>query len=127
MSAEPAKIVIEPYKKIIIHEVIENRFPDLVNAVLNEARVAGGTTIPQLSWCKGVVFQIYPFSADSEAVIKAQLEGIIHYSNVTFAVKEKYEKEVRIPEGTVFLVDESANPNFVELAGKLKERAQFKN
>jgi hypothetical protein len=74
-----------------------------------------------------VVFQIYPFSADSEAVIKAQLEGIIHYSNVTFAVKEKYEKEVRIPEGTVFLVDESANPNFVELAEKLKKRAQFKN
>ena len=127
MSAEPAEIVIEPYKKIVIHEVIENRFSDLVNAVLNEARAAGGTTIPQLSWCKGVVFQIYPFSADSEAVIKAQLEGTIHYSNVTFAVKEKYEKEVRKPEGTVFLVDESANINFVELAEKLKERAQFKN
>jgi hypothetical protein len=127
MSAEAAEIVIEPYKKIVIHEVIENRFPDLVNAVLNEARAAGGTTIPQLSWCGGIVFQVFPFSAESEAVIKAQLQGTIHYSNVTFAVKEKYEKEVRMPEGSVFLVDESANLNFVRLAEKLRERARFKN
>lgn len=126
MSVEPAKIVIEPYKRIVTHEVLENRFTDLVSGILKQTHAAGGTTIPQINWCGGIVFQISGFSPNSEAVIKAQLEGTVHYSAVTFAVKDKYEREVRLSEGTVYLIDQSANPNFVKLAEMLKGHAQFK-
>lgn len=123
--SEPARIVIEPYKKIVIHEIIENRFNDLVATILSGTRAAGGTTIPMMFWCNGVVFQIQPFNPNSDQVIGEQLKGTIHWAAVTFATKEKFEAEVRSSEGTVRLVDQSANRNFVELAALLKTRSKY--
>ncbi len=120
------EIVIEPYKKIVIHEAIEYRFDDYVDLVLTGARAAGGTTIPLIQWCNGIVFQVVPFNPSSEKVIEQQLEGIVHYSTVSFALKERYEPEVRLALGTLRLVNASANPNFVALADMLKQRSKFK-
>ncbi len=120
------EIVIEPYKRIVIHEAIEYRFDDYVDLVLTGARAAGGTTIPLIQWCNGIVFQVVPFNPNSEKVIEQQLEGIIHYSTVSFALKERYEPEIRLALGTLRLVNASANPNFVALADMLKLRSKFK-
>lgn len=119
------EIVIEPYKRIVIHEVIEYRLTDLVSLIISQASAAGGTTIPMINWCNGVVFQIGPFNPNSEKVISEQLKGIIHYSAVTFATKEYFEREVRTADGIVRLVDQSANENFVRLGQVLKARASY--
>jgi len=123
---EGAEIVIEPYKKIVIHEIIENRFSDMVGGLVAQAMAAGGTTIPMLNWCNGVAFVIAPFNPNSEEVIAEQLKGIVHYAAVNFAVKERFERDVRLPEGTIRLIDQSANPNFVKLADLLKAKARFR-
>jgi hypothetical protein len=119
------EISIEPYKRIVIHELIEYRFPDLVDMILVGARAAGGTTVPLIQWCNGVVFQIQPFNPNSEKVIEEQLKGVIHYNAVTFAFKEKFEPEVRAVLGTVRLIDSSVNPNFVTLTEALKKRSKI--
>ncbi len=123
----PPEIVIEPYKRIVIHEAIEYRFDDYVELVLTGARAAGGTTIPLIQWCNGIVFQVVPFNPSSEKVIEQQLEGVVHYSTVSFALKEKYEPEVRLALGTLRLVNAGANPSFVALADMLKQRSKFKS
>lgn len=122
----PIDIVIEPYRRIVIHEVVEYRFADYVSLVIAQTAIAGGATIPMLSWCNGVVFQHIDFNPNSEAVIAEQLKGIVHYSAVTFAIKEKFEKEVRTNEGIVRLIDESVTENFVVLADVLKKTAKYK-
>jgi len=122
---EGLEIVIEPYKRIVIHEVIEFRLADLVSMIVSQGSAAGGTTIPMINWCNGVVFSVVPFNPDSEQVISAQLKGTIHYAAVTFATKERFEKEVRTADATVRLIDQSANENFVKLGEVLKARAKY--
>ena len=120
-------IEIEPYRKVVIHEVIENSFRDLIDSILLSTRSAGGTTIPLLQWCNGVVFQVQPFNPNSEIVIREQLNGVIHLSAISFAVKDNFESEVRTPQGTVRLVNVSINPTWVALSVQLKGRAVLKS
>jgi hypothetical protein len=125
MSERRVEIVVEPYKKIVVHEVIEYKLADWFTQIVNSASAAGGTTIPMIQWCNGIVFGVQPFNPNSEEVIREQLNGTIHFANVTFAVKKDFEREVRIPEGTVKLIDSSTNPNFVKLADLLKKTAKY--
>jgi hypothetical protein len=121
------EIIVEPYKKIVVHELIEYHFDDMIDTILLGTRAAGGTTVPILQWCNGVVFQIQPFNPNSDTVIEEQMHGVIHYAAVTFAMKEKFEAEVRKPLGIVRLVDTSVNPNFVVLTETLKAYSKLKN
>ena len=118
-------IVIEPYKKIIVHEVVEYKLADFVNIVISRSNAPGGSAAPVMYWCNGVVFQILPLNPNSETVIAEQMKGIIHYSAVTFAVKSQFEKDIRTPEGLLKLVDQSMNENFTRLCGLLRERAKY--
>lgn len=120
------QISIEPYRKIVIHETLEIGFNDLIDQILNQTRAAGGTTIPTLSWCNGVAFQIVPFNPSSEEIIKESLRGTIHYAAVTFGLKEKFEREIIRKSGTVLLLNQSANGNFVALAENMKAIAKLK-
>lgn len=120
------QISIEPYKKIVVHEVLEIKFNDLIEQIINQTRSAGGTTIPLLSWCNGVAFQIVPFNPNSEEIIRESLKGTIHYAALTFAIKERFEREIIRPSGTVLLVDQSANGNFMALAETMKASAKFR-
>ncbi len=120
------QISIEPYKKIVIHEVIELGFQDLIDQMINQTRAVGGATIPMLSWCNGLVFQIASFNPNSEEIIKESLKGTVHYSAVTFAVKEDFEREIIRPTGTVLLMNQSANANFKALADVLKRSSRVR-
>ena len=120
------QISIEPYRKIVIHEIIELRFHDLIDQIINQTRSVGGATIPMLSWCNGIVFQIASFNPNSDEIIKESLKGIIHYSAVTFAQKDGFEREIIRPSGTVLLVNQDANANFIALVEALKRTAKHK-
>ncbi len=113
-------IEIEPYRKLVIHEVVESAFKDFIDQILMTTRAAGGTTIPQVQWCNGVVFIVQQFNPNSDVVIREQLNGVIHFGAVSFALKEKFEAEVRTPQGTIRLVDVSANTTWVALSNQLK-------
>jgi hypothetical protein len=120
------QISIEPYKKIVIHEVIELSFFDLIDQMINQTRSVGGATIPMLSWCNGTVFQIASFNPNSEEIIKESLKGTIHYSAVTFALKKDFEREIMRAGGTVLLVNQAANANFAAMAELMKRTAKLK-
>ncbi|UVS70196.1 hypothetical protein [Nitrososphaera viennensis] len=112
------EISIEPWKKLIVHEVIEYDFEDLVRIVLSQSRAAGGG-IASMNWCNGLVFQHATFP-DTESVVREKLKGTIHYSSVVFAKKDKFERQIVKENGTLNLVDVSANPIFFQLTEALK-------
>ena len=108
-------------EKLVVHEVIEYSFDDLVRLLLSQARAAGG--ISSINWCNGMVFQHSAFP-DTESFVLEKLKGIIHYSSVVFAPKERFERQVVRDAGTLNLVDVSANAIFQQLTDMLKKNTR---
>ena len=86
------EIIIEPWKELVIHEVLELKFDEWVTQIIASARSAGGG-IPTIFWAGGLAFHFATFP-DTEAIVQEKLKGRIHYSSVTFSIKEKFEKQV---------------------------------
>jgi hypothetical protein len=77
-------------------------------------------------WANGMIFAAIPFP-DSETVIQGKIKGTIHYSSVTFAIKEKFEKQI-IKEGTTInFADVSHNEIFGKLVDTLRAQSKFKS
>ena len=119
------EISIEPWKKLVIHEVVEYTFDDFVYQTMESVQ-ATGTGIRILNWASGVAFQAHVFP-DTDAIIQEKLNGTIHYASVTFAIKEKFEKQVIKDNATINFVDASINEIFNQLATKLKEQSKYKS
>ena len=119
------EISIEPWKKLVVHEVVEYTFDDFVCKTMESAQ-ATGTGIRTLNWASGVAFQAHVFP-DTDAIIQEKLNGTIHYGSVTFAIKEKFEKQVIKDNATINFVDASINEIFNQLAKKLKEHSKYKS
>ena len=117
------EIKIEPWKKLVIHEVIEYKFDDWVKQIAFSTRTSGGA-IPTMQWTNGIVFSPANFPT-TNATIEEQLKGILHWSSVSFAIKEKFEKQIVIENATINLVDVSVNEIFKELSIILKKQSKF--
>jgi hypothetical protein len=113
------EIIIEPWKRLVIHEVIEYNFEDWMRQIAFSSKTAGGA-IPTINWANGIVFQSFNFP-DTNSIIDEKLKGILHWSSVMFALKEKYEKQIIKDNATINLIDVSVNEVFRKLAEKLKE------
>jgi len=48
------EISIEPWKKLVIHEVIEYTFEDWMTQIAFSSKTAGGA-IPTINWANGIV------------------------------------------------------------------------
>ena len=118
------EIAIELWKKLVIHEVVEYEFDDLLNQTLASSQ-AVGSGIRTLNWANGVAFQAHVFP-DTDVIIQEKLKGIIHYASVTFALKETFEKQVIKGSATINFLDASVNDIFKDMADKLKEHSKFK-
>ena len=117
------EISVEPWKKLVIHEIIEYDFEDWVKQIAFSTRSSGGG-IPTMQWANGVVFSPSNFPT-TNSTIEEQLKGILHWSSVSFAIKEKFEHQIVKENATINLVDVSVNEIFQELAYNLKERSKF--
>lgn len=118
------EIVIEPWKRLVIHEVIEYNFEEWMRQIAFSSKTAGGA-IPVINWANGIVFQSFNFP-DTNSIIDEKLKGILHWSSVMFAIKEKYEKQIIKDNATINLIDVSVNEVFRTLAEKLKEYSRKK-
>ena len=116
-------ISVEPWKKLIIHEIIEYKFDDWVKQIAFSSRTSGGG-IPTMQWANGIVFTPLTFPT-TNAVMEEQLKGILHWSSVSFAIKEKFENQIVQENATINLVDVSANEIFNKLADDLKSRTKY--
>ena len=119
------EISIEPWKKLVIHEIIEYNFEDWMTQIAFSSKTAGGA-IPAINWTDGIVFQSFNFP-DTNAIIEEKLRGTLHWSSVMFAVRERYEKQIIKDNATINLIDVSVNEIFRELAAKLKEYSKQKS
>lgn len=122
-SKRELEIVIDLWKKLVIHEVIEYKFEDFVQLVTSQSRAVGGG-IPMVNWANGVVFQ-FGGLPDTETIVQEKLKGTLHWSNVIFAVKEKFEKQIVREYGTVNLGDVSGNEIFSKLGELLRKQSKY--
>ena len=119
------EIIIEPWKQLVIHEVLEQKYEDWITQIIAGAR-SGGGGIPTILWAGGIAFHFATFP-DTEAIVQEELKGRIHYTSVTFAVKEKFEKQIIREGGTVNFSDVSHNEIFSTLTDKLKSQSKFRS
>ena len=119
------EISIEPWKKLVIHEVIEYSFEDWVTQIAFSSKTAGGA-IPTINCTNGVVFLLFNFP-DTNIIVEEKIKGVLHWSSVMFALKEKYERQIIKDNATINLIDVSVNDIFKELANKLKEYSKQKS
>jgi hypothetical protein len=117
------EISVEPWKKLVIHEIIEYDFEDWVKQIAFSTRSSGGG-IPTMQWANGIVFSPSNFPT-TNATIEEQLKGILHWSSVSFAMKEKFEHQIVSENATINLVNVSVNEIFKELAQNLKARSKY--
>jgi len=118
-------ISVEPWTKLIIHEIIEYKFDDWFKQIAFSSRTSGGA-IPTMQWADGVAFSPVNFPT-TNVVMEEQLKGILHWSSVSFAIKEKYEKQIVRENATINLVDVSVNEIFRKLAVELKKQSKYSN
>lgn len=118
-------ISVEPWKKLIIHEIIEYKFDDWVKQIAFSTRTSGGG-IPTMQWADGVAFSPVNFPT-TNIVMEEQLRGILHWSSVSFAIKEKFENQIVRENATLNLVDVSVNEIFRKLAVALKKQSKYSN
>lgn len=117
------EISIEPWKKLIIHEIIEYNFADWVKQIAFSTKSSGGG-IPTMQWANGIVFSPSNFPT-TNATIDEQLKGILHWSSVSFAIKEKFEHQIVSENATINLVNVSVNEIFKEVAQNLKKQSKY--
>ena len=125
MCNQDLEIIIEPWNQLVIHEVLELRFEDWVTQIIASARSAGGG-IPTIFWAGGVSFHFATFP-DTDTIVQEKLKGRIHYSSVTFAIKEKFEKQITRESGAINFTDVSHNEIFSKLTEKLRAQSKFQN
>ena len=116
-------ITIEPWKKLIIHEIIEYQFDDWVKQIAFSTRSSGGG-IPTMQWTNGIVFTSSSLPT-TNATVEEQLKGVLHWSSVSFAIKEKFEKQIVKENATINLVDVSVNEIFNKLSVELKAQSKY--
>jgi len=118
------EIIIEPWKKLIIHEVIEYKFDDWLNQVIANSQTGSG--IIQMNWANGIAFNAYVFP-DTDPVVEDKLKGVLHYSSVTFAIKEKFERQIIKGSATINFADASVNEIFGKMVDILKGQSKYKH
>jgi hypothetical protein len=118
-------ITIEPWKKLIIHEIIEYQFDDWVKQIAFSTRSSGGG-IPTMQWTNGIVFASSSLPT-TNATVEEQLKGVLHWSSVSFAIKEKFEKQIVKENATINLVNVSVNEIFNKLSVELKAQSKYTN
>ncbi len=119
------EISVESWEKLIIHEIIEYKFDDWVKQIAFSSRTSGGA-IPTMQWADGVAFSPVNFTT-TNIVMEEQLKGVLHWSSVSFAIKQKFENQIIGETATINLVDVSVNEIFRKLAAELKKQSKYSN
>ncbi len=107
-------ISIKIWEKLVIHEIIEYKFDDWVKQIAFSSRTSGGA-IPTMQWADGIAFSPVNFPT-TNVVMEEQLKGILHWSSISFAIKDKFENQIVRENATINLVDVSVNEIFRKLA-----------
>jgi hypothetical protein len=121
-------VKIELYKTEVlrVHDVLEYNFEDLMQEfVADEEAGAEGEKQRTLIWAQGVVMWIAYIERPTSQIVDDEVNGILHFQRVTYAIKEKFEKRLVRGNVTINLLDQDEIPLYRDLAKELKERSQW--
>ena len=121
-------VKIELYKtqELRVHDVLEYKFEDLMQEFVSEEEAgAEGEKQRTLVWAQGVVMWIAYIERPPSQIVDDEVNGILHFQRVTYAIKEKFEKRLVRGNVTINLLDQDEIPLYRDLAKELKERSQW--
>ena len=121
-------VKIELYKtqELRVHDVLEYEFEDLMQEFVSEEEAgAEGEKQRTLIWAHGVVMWIAYIERPTSQIVDDEVNGILHFQRVTYAIKEKFEKRLVRGNVTINLLDQDEIPLYRDLAKELKERSQW--
>ena len=121
-------VKIELYKtqELRVHDVLEYKFEDLMQEFVSEEEAgAEGEKQRTLVWAQGVVMWIAYIERPTSQIVDDEVNGILHFQRVTYAIKEKFEKRLVRGNVTINLLDQDEIPLYRDLAKELKERSQW--
>ena len=118
------EVVYQPWKKIVIHEIVDYALDYLVR--LQSLGVEPGGLGDPLLWADGIVFSSSTM-LETKDVVKEKLEGIIHWSSVEWARMPEFKEVIVIKETNVkvLIIDVSAHPIYKTVSKWLKEQKQL--
>ncbi len=115
------EIVYMPWKKFIIHEIIEQQNKSFFEWFMGEA-LSQNNIAPSVPWSNGIAFVVSNFMETPETV-KEKLNGVIHYASVNFTrIGQQASFPVTMKDLSKYSVSLVANENqdFHELAAWLR-------
>lgn len=117
------EVVYQPWKKIVIHEIVKYALDDLVK--LQSLGVEPGGLADPLLWVRGIVFSSSTMF-ETKDVVKEKLEGVVHWSSVEWAVMPAFKEVIIIKETNVKvpIINVSAHPIYKTVSKWLKERKE---
>ena len=121
-------VKIELYKTEVlrVHDVLEYEFEDLMQEFVSEEEAGAGEEKQRtLIWAQGVVMWIAYIERPTSQIVDDEVNGILHFQRVTYAIKEKFEKRLVRGNVTINLLDQDEIPLYRDLAKELKERSQW--
>ena len=121
-------VKIELYKTEVlrVHDVLEYNFEDLMQEFVSEEEAgAEGEKQRTLIWVHGVVMWIAYIERPTSQIVDDEVNGILHFQRVTYAIKKKFEKRLVRGNVTINLLDQDEIPLYRDLAKELKERSQW--
>lgn len=118
------EVVYQPWKKIVIHEIVKYALDDLVK--LQSLGVEPGGLADPLLWVEGIVFSSSTM-LETKDVIKEKLEGVVHWASVEWALMPEFKGVIIIKETNVKvpIINVGAHPIYKAVSKWLKEHKEL--
>jgi hypothetical protein len=101
------RIVYSPIQEIKIYEMAEYQFSDFIKLMTDN--IPPGNISPAVKWCDGIIFMSTGLPSTDD-VVKAQMNGIIHYAWFAFADMPTYKESVETSSKVILpIIDVSNN------------------
>lgn len=118
------EIVYEPWKRIVIHEIVRYALNNLIK--VQSLGVEPGGLAEPLLWADGIVFSRSTI-LETKEVIKEKIEGVVHWSSVEWAIMSEFKEVIVIKETNVKvpIIDVSAHPIYRTVSKWLREHKEL--
>jgi hypothetical protein len=110
-----------PWKKIVVHEIIEQNNKYFFEWYMTES-IKQGNTSASVAWGNGIAFAYGTFPETPE-IVKDRMNGILHFGNVNFTrIGYQASFPVTLPDQSRYSVSlvQTDNQDFIDLTAWLK-------
>jgi hypothetical protein len=123
MTRTVIEIEFTPWKKLVVHEVLEATNNQFFEDILRMSLAQNPNVEPRVNWAEGIAFLVYPMP-DTKEIVEEKLKGIIHFTSFTFTridFRDAYPLRISNQDYRVILRRTEDNPVLVDLCRWAKE------